>query len=298
MTMLAPTAPAHTAESLLDPWVVGLRSRSEETARKYELAVRQFLAVTEGDLSPAGLARYLAWMHERELSNNSLRLYLTAVRSYLNFLAAYGVIGPHVLTVLRLPRSVTTSRRVACSIDELRRLIEAADRPQARAAILLMAGAGLRVAEAARARWCDLYRDPAGRLGLRVVGKGSRERHVAVPDEVFACLAAIHGDATLDHSDRSCLVRRPNSPTTPYTSRHLHRFVVEAAAKAKLPHVSPHVLRHTYATLAAQGGAPSYALQAALGHARLDTSAQYVHWAKGLDGAATYYLPPLLKEDR
>jgi len=71
----------------------------------------------------------------------------------------------------------------------------------------------------------------------------------------------------------------------PYTTRGLHRLVATAAKLAGIDKpVSPHWLRHSFATLAAAGGAPPYQLQADLGHARLETSQRYIHWARGAGG--------------
>ena len=94
----------------------------------------------------------------------------------------------------------------------------------------------------------------------------------------------------LDGRDRtSLLAGRANRP---YTTTGLHRLVAKAAKLASIDKpVSPHWLRHSFATLAAVGGAPPYQLQANLGHARLETSQRYVHWAKGLADSAVDRLP-------
>ena len=78
----------------------------------------------------------------------------------------------------------------------------------------------------------------------------------------------------------------------PYTTTGLHRLVGTATKLAGIGKpVSPHWLWHSFAALAAVGGAPPYQLQTDLGHARLETSQPYVHWAKGLAGSAVDRLP-------
>ena len=68
--------------------------------------------------------------------------------------------------------------------------------------------------------------------------------------------------------------------------------MAKAAVKAELKKdVSPHWLRHSFATLAALGGAPAFQLQQDLGHSRLETSQRYVHWAVGLRDSAVDKLP-------
>jgi integrase len=94
----------------------------------------------------------------------------------------------------------------------------------------------------------------------------------------------------LDGRDRTSLPA--GRAERPYTTRGLHRLVAKAAKLASIDKpVSPHWLRHSFATLAAVGGAPPYQLQADLGHARLETSQRYVHWAKGLADSAVDWLP-------
>jgi integrase/recombinase XerD len=201
--------------------------------------------------------------------------------------------GPRDLLVR--PKVAVTSFGRYLDEGELRRLVDAAREcsPRHHATVMLLFGCGLRVSEAVSAVWRDLYRDPDGCLGLRVVGKGSKERVVLVPDATFRALAALHGSDRLDAKDRSPLL--VSSRGGPYTDRQLRRLVDQAAKAAGLDKaVSPHWLRHTSATLAARHGAPAYAIQASLGHTSLATSQRYVHWAKGLEGQATGYLDAVL----
>ena len=163
------------------------------------------------------------------------------------------------------------------------------------AALLLT---GLRVSELAQAEWRHLFRDPEGRLGLLVVGKGGKERVVKVRDDLFALLCEQRTRAGLPEGliakDRTPLV--PNRRGEAYLSRSLHKMVAKAAVKSGIEKdVSPHWLRHSFATLAALGGAPAFQLQQDLGHSRLETSQRYVHWATGLRESAVDKLPIRLK---
>ena len=163
------------------------------------------------------------------------------------------------------------------------------------AALLLT---GLRVSELAQAEWRHLFRDPEGRLGLLVVGKGGKERVIKVRDDLFELLREQRTRAglpiELSAKDRTPLV--PSRRGEPYRSRSLHKLVAKAALKSGIQKdVSPHWLRHSFATLAALGGAPAYQLQSDLGHSRLETSQRYVHWATGLRDSAVDKLSIRLK---
>jgi integrase/recombinase XerD len=216
------------------------------------------------------------------------------VRSFLQFAQTQGVVATGPLDLLVRPTVTVTSLNRYLDVDELQKLVTAARKlsPRHLATIMLLVGCGLRVTEASSVTWRDLFRDPQGRLGLRVIGKGQKERVVSVRDDVFATLVALHGSDNLDTRDTTPLLL--DGQHTGYGTRGLHKLVAEAGRAAELTKdVSPHWLRHTHATLAALGGASAFVIQSSLGYSRLDTSPGYVHWARGLEDSTSDYLPEL-----
>src|SRR5437870_6336215 len=95
---------------------------------------------------------------------------------------------------------------------------------------------GLRVSELAFAQWRHLFRDPEGRLGLLVVGKGGKERVVKVRLDLYELLCEqrtrMRLPTELNAKDRTPLV--PNRRGEPYHTRSLHKLVSKAARKADL----------------------------------------------------------------
>lgn len=111
-----------------------------------------------------------------------------------------------------------------------------------------------------------------------------------VSDDLLLVLSELHGSESLDARDRTPLI--PSTRGTAYSSRSIHKLVAEAANEAEIAKpVSPHWLRHTHATLAAAGGASAVVNQSSLGHARLETSQRYIHWARGLEETTVDALP-------
>lgn len=166
------------------------------------------------------------------------------------------------------------------------------------ALLTLLWSTGVRVSEAAGARWCDLYADPQGRIGLRVLhAKGGRERQVRILPETLHTLAAIRrgpnaGRETLDPGDETALI--PKLSGRPYGSWWLWKAVKDCAAKAGLTrNVSPHSYRHSHATWAAAGDATLLTLMQSLGWKRAETALVYVGLAKGLAQTSTDHLPSL-----
>ena len=218
---------------------------------------------------------------------------ISGVRSFLKVAQELGLVDKSPRDFLIRPNVAITSYGRYLQLDELRALTAAARElgPVHYATVVTLAGTGMRVSELAKAEWRDLYRDPAGRLGLRIRhGKGGKERVVKVLDPVFAALVALHGSDRMDASDRSPLIPRSNG--APWGVWSLWRKVKEASQKAALAKpCSPHWLRHTAATLSAAGGASAYEIQWSLGHAKLETSARYVHAALGLEKTMLDSLP-------
>ena len=284
-------------DSAARAFVESLRLRSEHTARSYAQAVGRFLKAVDKPVSRitvADAANYLGSLSR--LSAASRAHHISAVRSFLKYCQGQGIIPQTPLDALKRPRVALTSMTRYLAQEEAERLLEAAQEvfPQCYAACATLLLTGLRVSELASAQWRHLFRDPEGRLGLMVVGKGGKERVIKVRDDLFALLCEERKrkrlPTKLDGRDRSPLLAGRGKK--PYTTRGLHKLVATAAKAAAIDKpVSPHWLRHSFATLAAVGGAPAYQLQADLGHARLETSQRYVHWAKGLAESAVDRLP-------
>ncbi len=134
------------------------------------------------------------------------------------------------------------------------------------AAMLLMYGLGLRLAEVASLRDEDVDLDEAT---ARVLGKGGKERVVPIPSGCLAALAAYR--AARPASKGAFLAGRRGAIST----RTLARIVARAALCALGRHVTPHQLRHSFATHLLAGGANLRQIQTLLGHASLSTTQRY-----------------------
>jgi site-specific recombinase XerD len=276
---------------LLRPWLAALRQRSEHTARNYEVACRRFLdELGEREVDPQAIADYLDSL--RGLAPGSRAAHISAVRSFLKLAQDQGVIERSPRELLVRPRVAITSYGRFLNVDEIRAVVAAARElgPLHEAIVLLLAGTGLRVSEAAGAEWRDLFHDPAGRLGLRVVGKSGKERVVKIRGDVFAAIVRLHGSDELDASDRMPLFPSPRGGA--YSSWSLWAKFRGAVGKSGITKpASPHWARHSHATLAAAGGSTAFEIMGALGHAKLETSQRYVHMATGLERTTVDALP-------
>jgi len=277
-------------EPAVETWLAGVESKSRYTAANYRQALERFMAVVQkpvSELTADDAARFVADLNRSPLSPGSRAAYVSAVRSFLRHCQDEGLLAKSPLHVLKRPKVDITSMNRYLPAEEAQGLLATA-LPHERLAIGLMLMTGLRVSEVTGAQWRHLFRDPQGRYGLLVHGKGGRERVVAVPWALLAQDRERRGLATeLDERDASPLVA--DRTGTPYTRQGLLKLVRRVTVRAGLrKRVSPHWLRHSYGTMAALADVPVWQIQQDMGHSRVDTSQRYVHWAKGLKDAGAY----------
>jgi integrase/recombinase XerD len=162
---------------------------------------------------------------------------------------------------------------VVLTTEEVLLLLEAAPGPKYKAALGVAYGAGLRVSEVANLKLSDIDRE---RMVLRVEqGKGCKDRNGMLSPRLLELL------------EEWWLVGQPatwlfpgRDPLLPITTRQLYRVVCDTAAAVGIEkRVSPHTLRHSFATHLLEQGVDIRVIQVALGHSKLDTTARYAHVA-------------------
>jgi integrase/recombinase XerD len=250
-------------------------------------------AASAWERSPEPATRYLAARTKRGevsrgLAPTSLRRRAAAIRGFYRFAYGEGLIPIDVAARLDLPRQ-TRLLPETLTVDETVRLLESATRPgatpaaalRARALLELLYAAGLRISEALGLDREDLSLDGAF---VRVVGKGDRERLVPVGDVALEWLRA-----WIDQGRPPLLGLHHVQPPRGGPlflgdrGRRLARqqgwaIVKAAAERAGLAdRVSPHTLRHSFATHLLEGGADLRIVQELLGHASISTTQLYTH---------------------
>ena len=255
------------------------RDASPHTLRSYRSDLAQFgrfVGPGKGlDTVDARTVRgYLAHLHARRLEPASVGRKLAALRSWFRFLVRRGALQRNAAREVRGPR--LPKKLVSfLPIDEATALVEGkalwgAARPRDLAILELLYASGLRVSELA-ALTLDAV-DRAGRT-VRVLGKGRKERIVP-----FGASAARALETYL--ADRAA-TRGPlftNHRGGRLTPRAIHAIVRRSAVAAGIARrVSPHTLRHTFATHLLDAGADLRAIQEFLGHSRLSTTQRYTH---------------------
>jgi len=226
------------------------------------------------------LIRYLNSLYKNDLSSRSIARHLSAVRSFFRFLLTEGLISSDPTEHLSSPKQWSTIPKFL-NREQIEKLIGAPDISKAsglrdRAMFELLYATGIRVSELIELRVSGL---DAGLGLIRVTGKGNKQRIVPVH---AGALAVIHDYVK---QARPALLKGKTSAHLFVTARGggMTRQAFWASTKVNgkkagiFHHLSPHVLRHTFATHLLEGGADLRSLQAMLGHADLSTTEIYTH---------------------
>jgi integrase/recombinase XerD len=262
----------------------GLSPRTQEAYRR---DLQRFAEYAEAkgvaappDITSRLLREYVYHLKDLGLSPASIRRNVSAVRTYFRFLIGDGLVVRDPSERLETPKRWRTLPDVL-TVEEVQQLLAAPTLDDAlvfrdRALLELAYGAGLRVSE-----WIGLgVRDLLLEDGLvRVFGKGSKERLVPIGRSAIGA-AAIYLRELRPRLEKgegkgALFLNARGRPLTRMGAWKILRGHVERAGITK--HVSPHTLRHSFATHLLEGGADLRAVQEMLGHVDIATTQIYTH---------------------
>lgn len=254
------------------------------TIRSYVYDLRQlekFLngrGVSLAETRNPDLRDFIRSLFDLGLAPYSINRKLSSIKSFFAYRTGTGVNNPAAeMELLKVGRKLP----VVLSIDEVKMIIEAADGSEPlelrdRAGLELLYGAGLRISELLDLKIIDVFLDEAI---LSVIGKGNKQRIVPVGGQ------AIKAVRTYLRIGRSKLVKSQTVPNLILNSRGrrlsrmgflkaLRKYRIKAGISKR---VTPHTLRHSFATHLLEGGADLRAVQELLGHADISTTQIYTH---------------------
>ncbi len=267
------------------------RRASGETLRAYESDLAQFASFLREDhvggpppgpeeLDALAVRGFIAALHRRGLDKASIARKLSAVRSFLSHAVREGRMSTSPAASVPTPRQARKLPR-DLSVDEVFALLDRIREPDVaslrdRALLELIYATGLRVGEAVSLDLDDV--DTAAGM-LRVLGKGNKERMVPFGEKarvaLCAWLDAARSFRVKGGDERAVFLNlRGGRLNVRSVRRVLDRRLREAAVQG---HVSPHALRHSFATHMLGAGADLRAIQELLGHSSLSTTQRYTH---------------------
>ena len=273
------TAPCSSVSPLRQRMLDDMRLRGlrQETQRDYIRCVRSFAAFLErspDSATPEDIRRFQVHQAETGVQPPTVNGSVSALR----FLFTVTLDRPDLsrrFVLVRQPRKLPD----VLSVAEVGRLLEATPGLKYKAALGTAYGAGLRVSEVAALKVDDI---DSTRMLIRVEqGKGRKDRNAMLSPQLLGLLRLWWRDG------RRRGVMLPHgwlfpgrSPVEPISTRQINRAVHEAADAAGLrKRVTPHTLRHSFATHLLEQDVDIRVIQVLLGHAKLDTTALYARVA-------------------
>lgn len=249
------------------------------------------LEATRGDVEA-----YMRHLQSRDQGERTRARKLAAVRGLYERGVDEGLIASSPARRVRSPKVSKEPAGKALSEAELRQLATEARRagPQAELLVVLLGVCGLRISEACAAKLEHLRSDGEGGLALRILGKGRKAREVPLPPiaaQLIGEVAAGRSSGHLlrrrysEHYRRRMGGHRSLPPLGPMSQQYAWDRLQVLAARAGLVEgegdrgahatVHPHMLRHSYTTLALDKGVPLARVQDSLGHSSPETTRRY-----------------------
>lgn len=266
------------------------RNLSDNTREAYKRDLARYLSFVQercptlNQVSSEHIRAFLKEISELGLESSSVSRNISAIRSLHKFLLSEKVLSKNVAEEISLPKSTRYLPSVLTH-DEAFRLLEAPmseKNPSPKFALRdkaileLMYATGMRVSEAVELKQQSLYFDAGF---IRVFGKGSKERLVPVGRSAIEWVSRYQTELRVglmrNHSEDFLFL---NARGKKLTRMSFYNIITENAARSDIiKEISPHTLRHTFATHLLEGGADLRAVQEMLGHSSIKATQIYTH---------------------
>lgn len=266
-------------------WLAWLRNEKrygDNTLAAYENDLDDFSAFAASQNPSGPLTRplfrgWLASMAQRDLARSTIARRVSSLRSYLRYCGRNGLVEVADMSWLRSPRPKPAVPKAVSSADAkalLAAIFERRGTDWAKqrdfALLMLLYGTGLRISEALSLRRADT---PIGEW-LSIIGKGGKMREVPVLPAIAEAIDDYLAQCPFDNGPESPVF--VSSRGGPFGARAAQRLVEGLRTQLDLPtHVTPHALRHAFATHLLGNGGDLRAIQELLGHASLSTTQRY-----------------------
>lgn len=242
-------------------------------------------AVDKDLFNHKSVREYLAYLQNNGLSRSTMARKLAALRSFVKYLCREDVLMSNPIAAVSTPKQEKKLPRFLYP-KEVEALIDAPDvrlpgGARDKAILEVLYATGIRVSELVSMDLSDVYFDEGF---IKVLGKGGKERIVPLGEKASEALTAyINGirrsqEHKRGRDQKAVFLNKFGDRLTARSVRNIiNKYVEEVAINQK---VSPHTLRHTFATHLLNGGADLRSVQEMLGHVKLSTTQVYTHVTK------------------
>jgi tyrosine recombinase XerC len=271
-------------------WLADEKGYSRHTIINYKRDLLEFAKIVGENVSlhtlDAHIIREYVYSLNIKNKSSSVARKLSALRAFFKFLQQDGLLSQNPMSTISMPKQ-EQHIPVFLSVDEVFALLESPRLEETfgardRAILELLYSTGIRVSELVGCNMTSL--DLTNEM-VRVKGKGNRERLVPMGEPAVKALRlyfAKRDELLRNHIQQGKKIDRDavflNNRGGRITSRSIERLIAEYGRKAGIDKpVTPHVLRHSFATHLLEMGADMRSVQELLGHASLSTTQKYTH---------------------
>lgn len=258
---------------LYKQYLVVERGLSMNSVNSYINDIREYYKFdSNGNIS--GFINYLA---ERKIKTSTLSRKVTSIKGYYSFLYKNKYIDDNLMISVDLPKK-EKKLPVYLTYGEIERLINSIKKEEylERALIETLYGCGFRVSELINIRLKDIHFDEKM---IECIGKGNKQRYVPINNIALSCIDTyikeIRNNLKFKENDNLLFLSYKGKKLT---RQHVFILVKELCARAGIKkNVSPHILRHSFATHLIENNANLRAVQTMLGHESVTTTEIYTH---------------------
>lgn len=264
------------------------RALSHNSIEAYRNDIKKFIQYLEAkrlsllpdQIETDHLQNFIHWINELGISPRSQSRVISGIKAFFRYLLIENYIQQDPTELIEAPKIGRDLPKVL-SVDEINKLIEAIDLSQAegqrnKAIVETLYSCGLRVTELINLKLSNLYFNEGF---IRIIGKGNKERLIPISNIAMKEIKYYLEDRNKlninpEHEDILFLNRRGKQLTRVMVFTIIKRLAQKANLKKD---ISPHTLRHSFATHLIEGGADLRAIQEMLGHESIMTTEIYTH---------------------
>ena len=253
------------------------RNVSQNTVQSYFLDLQDFLVHVDIDseVTEEKITDYLEILKNKNFQVSTVKRKISALKQFFQFLVTEELIEQNPMTFIRQPKSCRALPKII-SEDTVKKLRDATstfsleDQIRADLILYLLYGSGLRVSELISLKMNSFVEDKF----IRIFGKGRKERIVPVTHQVFELLKQWN-----EIKPFSAWLFPSKNPEKHITRQRIFQIIKNVAAMSGVDpeKVSPHVLRHAFATHVLDHGADLLSVKKMLGHESISTTEIYTH---------------------
>ena len=266
------------------------RNFSQNTINAYQSDLDKYLIFLKknditsfNDISQNNVSDYLKFLSSEGFAPSTISRYFSAIKTFHRFLSAEKLIDNNPTLALSMPK-IHKKLPDVLSVQEIDKIIDCIDEKsffgtRNRAIIEILYSCGLRVSEVCNIKIGDLFLDDDL---LRVMGKGSKERLVPIggnaKDYLKSYLHNYRYNFVVKIKNNEIFLSKNGKKLT---RARINQVLKDCSNLANIPkNISPHTLRHSFATHLLEGGADLRYVQLLLGHSDISTTEIYTHLDK------------------